>query len=267
MNTFRHSGKLGDIIYSLPSVRALGGGTFYVDPVTQYFGKPPLGMQSAEMMAELLKTQDYIRHASLFHGEPIRYDLDRFRERAIPIHIFNGVQATTDKIAGLLFSELIPKLKQQVIPKLEVNLPQFHWECVGLPGQANLDVAWLKGIPRKSIADIVICKTAHQSRTIDWMLLKKHEKRMVFVGLEKEWQAFRHLYFNVEFYKASSLLDLAQVIAGTKLYVGSQSFGLALADSMLIPRVAELSEQNPIRMSAVHGHQMLTPHLMEEYVN
>ncbi|MEO6830026.1 MAG: hypothetical protein ABI164_09450, partial [Acidobacteriaceae bacterium] len=61
--------------------------------------------------------------------------------------------------------------------------------------------------------------------------------------------------------------DLAQVIAGAKLYVGSQSFGLALADSMLIPRVAELSEQNPIRMSAVHGHQMLTTHLMEEYVN
>ncbi len=267
MNTFRHSGKLGDIIYSLPSVQALGGGIFYVDPVTRYFEKPSLGMRTAEMMVELLETQDYVQRASLFRGEPVQYDLDRFRERAVPVHLFNGFQAETDKLIGMLFGDSATKLRQQIMPKLEVNIPQFHWESVGLPGKANLDVSWLRRIPQKSIADIVICKTARGSGTLDWALLKAYEKRMVFVGLEDEWQAFRRAYFNVEFYKASTLLDLAQVISGTKLYVGNQSFGLALADSMLIPRVAELSGHNPIRMSTVRGHQALTPHLMEAYIN
>jgi hypothetical protein len=29
---FKHSGDLGDIIFSLPTIRALGGGTLYLDP-------------------------------------------------------------------------------------------------------------------------------------------------------------------------------------------------------------------------------------------
>jgi hypothetical protein len=50
MNSFRHSGKLGDIIYSLPAVRALDGGSYFIDHRTEYFRKPPLGEQTARMM-------------------------------------------------------------------------------------------------------------------------------------------------------------------------------------------------------------------------
>ena len=60
MISFRHSGKLGDIIYSLPAVRALGGGIFYVDAATAYFEKPALGRETAQMMVDLLETQNYI---------------------------------------------------------------------------------------------------------------------------------------------------------------------------------------------------------------
>ena len=60
MNTFRHSGKLGDIVYSLPAVRALGGGLMYLDYRTAYFEKPPLGKESASMMIDLLRTQPAI---------------------------------------------------------------------------------------------------------------------------------------------------------------------------------------------------------------
>jgi hypothetical protein len=65
MNSFRHSGKLGDIIYSLPAVKALGGGSYFVDHRTEYLQKPPLGEQAAKMMTDLLLTQDYVRHAAL----------------------------------------------------------------------------------------------------------------------------------------------------------------------------------------------------------
>ena len=32
MKTFKHSGDMGDIIFSLPTIRALGGGVLYLDP-------------------------------------------------------------------------------------------------------------------------------------------------------------------------------------------------------------------------------------------
>ena len=32
MNTFKHSGDIGDIIFSLPTIKALGGGKLYLDP-------------------------------------------------------------------------------------------------------------------------------------------------------------------------------------------------------------------------------------------
>jgi hypothetical protein len=266
LNTFRHSGKLGDIIYSLPAVRALGGGVFYVDHVTQYREKPPLGIETAEMMIELLQTQDYIHRAALYKGEPLTHDLDRFRSKAVPAHIFNIVKAETDKAAGLLFGSFATEIRRRVIPNLEINMPQFHWESVGLPGKADPDIPWMNGIPKKPIADIVLSKTGRYCGKLDWLRLKEYASRSVFVGLEEEWQAFRSTYFDLEFYKVSSLLDFAQVVTGAKLFVGNQSFGLALADAFLVPRVAELWEPNPIRMSAVKAHHILTQDVVEAYI-
>ena len=84
MNSFRHSGKLGDIIYSLPAVRALGGGIFYVDASTTYFEKPALGRATAQMMVDLLETQEYIHGAAIFNENPspvtsIAFAAKRFR--------------------------------------------------------------------------------------------------------------------------------------------------------------------------------------------
>jgi hypothetical protein len=264
--SFRHSGKLGDIIYSLPAVRAMGGGIFYVDAATQYFEKPPLGRETAQMMVELLQTQDYIHRATIFNGEPISCDLDRFRDKAVPVHILNIFNSETDKLAGLLFGNAVQALRREIVPGLEVNLAQFHWEAVGLPGRADLSIPWIQGIEPKPLAEIVISKTRRHPGTLDWLALKKHASRSLFVGLAEEWSAFREAYFDVDFYQVSNLLEFAQVIAGAKLYVGNQSFGLALADAMLIPRIAELWQSNPIRMSAIRGHHVLTQQVVEAYI-
>lgn len=264
--TFRHSGKLGDIIYSLPTVKALGGGTFYLDYRTQYMGKPPLGRQTALMMVQLLETQDYIEKASLYEGEPVSYNLDQFRDKAVPIHLFNIIKSGSDDLAGLLFGPLVKELRQRAVPKLEVDLPQLVWESIGLPGKVDLSTPWMTGIPQKRMADIVVSKTVRYPGKLDWSCLKPYASRAVFVGLEEEWRAFREAYFAIEFYRTEDLLDLAKVIAGAKLFVGSQSFALALADAMLIPRVAQLWEPSPNRISAVNSHQVLAPDIIRTYV-
>jgi hypothetical protein len=264
--SFRHSGKLGDIVYSLPAVRALGGGIFYVDAATTYFEKPALGREKAQMMADLLETQNYIHRAAIFDGEPITCDLDRFRVKAVPVHAFNIFNSETDKLAGFFFGNGVKELRQKLIPGMEVNLPQCHWEVAGLSGRADVNTPWLQGIEPKPLAEIVISKTSRHQGTLDWLGLKEYASRSVFVGLAEEWRAFRNAYFHVDFYQVSGLLEFAQVVAGAKLYVGNQSFGLALADAMLIPRIAELWESNPIRMSAIRGHQVLTPEVVEAYI-
>lgn len=266
MNAFRHSGKLGDIVYSLPAARALGGGIFYVDPTTRYPEKPALGIDAARGMVELLETQSYIRSAAVYNGEPITHDLDRFRDKAVPVHVFNVLKQQTDRIAETFFGSPIKELRRQFIPNMEVDLAQFHWEAVGLPGKANCDVPWITGIQPSPIAEIVISRTGRYSGQLDWLNLKDYAARAVFVGHAEEWRTFQHDFFEIRFHQATSLVDLAQTIAGAKLFVGNQSFGLALADAMLIPRVAELSASHPIRTSSIHAHQDLTHEIMEAYL-
>ncbi len=72
---FRHSGRIGDVIYSLPAVRALGGGELYLKP------EPRLGFTSADTLAliPLVGAQDYIVRIKTWVDEPVDFDLDVFR--------------------------------------------------------------------------------------------------------------------------------------------------------------------------------------------
>jgi hypothetical protein len=267
MNSFRHSGKLGDIIYSLPTVKALGGGIFYVDARTQYLAKPPLGIDAANKMIELLSTQPYIQKAELFAQQPLTIDLDRFRHTAIPVHVFNSINAESGRIADFLFGDLARDLRRKFVPTIDIDLVQFHWEAANLQGRADPNQPWITGLSPKPLAEIVICRTGRYSGDFDWSRVKSYADRAVFLGFESEWQAFRAAHFDVSFYQVSSLLDFAQVIAGAKLYVGNQSFGLALANSMVIPSIVELCGPNPLPVSAANVHRNLEHRIVEGYLN
>lgn len=71
MNLFRHGGATGDIIFSLPVVKELGGGDFYITMADQ---------QRSESVKKLLQVQPYIN--SVHIGEPPTYthNLDKFRD-------------------------------------------------------------------------------------------------------------------------------------------------------------------------------------------
>ena len=91
MNTFKHSGDLGDIIYSLPTIRALGGGILYLDPAggesDPYIraqcvdGKTRLNKQTIDFLSPLLKLQPYITDVRYWNGEKVTYNLDEFRQK------------------------------------------------------------------------------------------------------------------------------------------------------------------------------------------
>ena len=70
LKTFKHSGDLGDIIFSLPCIKEKGGGILYLDPEggeqepvvswSQY-NRTKLNQNSIDFIKPLLEVQKYIK--------------------------------------------------------------------------------------------------------------------------------------------------------------------------------------------------------------
>ncbi len=74
---FTHSGATGDIIFSLPTIKAMGGGHLCITPGNEVM------RQRAEAVKPLLEVQDYITGVSIVKYKPAgSIDLDKFRKYA-----------------------------------------------------------------------------------------------------------------------------------------------------------------------------------------
>jgi len=82
MHNFFHSGEAGDIIFSLPTIKAMGGGTLQI----VNFDK-----QRSESIKKLIEVQPYINEVIITDGYVGGIDLNRFREHAA--HNVNLVEA------------------------------------------------------------------------------------------------------------------------------------------------------------------------------
>lgn len=234
--TFRHSGDLGDIIYSLPTIRAAGSGDLLIDPHRQIPWKQSLGESASRQLIELLERQDYLPHIELYDQQPIDVDLDRFRQ-------FEDV------------------LYQQ-------HLALTHGAVLRLaPAQLELDRPWLKLEPFPK-APIVVCRTERRHGQLSWELLRPYQDQCVFLGLAAEHTAFeRETELRIPLHPVHSLLEFAQVIAGAQLVVANPTFGFALAEALKIPRVQEVHWKTPNCLPlSDNGHTALTPALLERYV-
>lgn len=77
MPTAKISGNCGDVIYSLPTFRALGGGLLYLNPTQGR--EVNFTLAHALALVPLLEQQEYIAGVRIWEGQPVDYDLDRFR--------------------------------------------------------------------------------------------------------------------------------------------------------------------------------------------
>jgi hypothetical protein len=239
LKTFQHSGNLGDIIYSLPAVIALGGGILYIKTETGRLGLSneapapnPMTEPMARQLIELLKTQPYLADIRLYRDEGVDYNLDRFREHRAVMR---------NHIAG------------------------SHLEVFGV--NYNLALPWLQGISPLYVNDIVISRTMRNLSTVnrfDWRVLEKYQKNCVFIGFADEYEAFRQSTgLEVEWYQSPSILEIARVIRGSKLFIGNQSLGFALAEGMKHPRVLEVYYFAPNCMpQSLSGHLKLSDRLV-----
>lgn len=240
MKTFKHSGTFGDLIYSLPVVKHLGGGKFYlhlkqIDWVVQhYYGGTPDPYHAGRMTEEdficlkdLMLAQDYIESFEILDPQTteITHNLDRFR---VPFKNHPGNYV--DIYAGLFSS--IP-LDQYA------DLRNTPWLTVPEPVQiANRTVVinrtgrWVSAFARQS-----------------YDLIKEQgaEAESIFVGHESEYVAFKQaMNWDIPFHPTSNLLDMAKVIAGADQFIGNQSVGLALAIGLGVDFACEARSDLPM---------------------
>jgi hypothetical protein len=229
MKRFKHSGALGDLIYSLPIVKHFGGGEFYLhlnqmDWIGQhYYGSPPAPFHQGRMtqgdfeyMQSFMQAQGYIRRFdTLTPDVEITHNLDRFRPAFVNhpsdyVTLYAAVFGLSSDAARTVSSE----------PWLTVPTPM---PIPGRPIVINRTQRWTPA---------TLSAQWSQWRAQGW------EQQAVFVGLAQEHAEFvRVTGWQIPYHPTQNMLELAQVIAGAETFVGNQSQAFALAVGLGVGRI------------------------------
>lgn len=209
MKTFRHSGDLGDIIYSLCAIKHLGGGDLILtpSPKTRVLMSPAI----LDSMKRLLLSQSYIHEIQYVneYNITVDHDLDIFRQTFNTSHRPSlTVQDKKPLIDYILDSQKVP-LEAKASP-------------------------WLSPPPPIPIADVVINRSfRYRNEAFPWFKIHaRYAHQAVFVGTLEEHTDFVFEVGPIQYQPIYDLYDMAQLIRGSKLFIGNQSCAYAIAEGM-----------------------------------
>lgn len=228
--TFYTCGNLGDIIYCLPTMRAMQDGVLLIGP-KQTCGKAPtrapMTREMFDIIAPLLRRQPYLKRVE-WVDEPgtVHWDFNQFR---LTYH---------DRTRNLAYAMLN-----------HAGLPDFH-----------ADRAWLH-LDRQSgeWPKVIINRSPrYQNPDFDWKgIVKQFGKESVFVGLKTEYEAFCRDFGRIEYRPTKDLLEAAMLLRNAQLFIGNQSCIRAIAEGFKMPVIVEESPKFPdtrfIRPDASYG--------------
>lgn len=226
---FYHYGSNGDIIYSLPTVISYLGKN---EKAILYLRKE----NQHRNLHDLLKLQPYIKDALFLGHKGNLHNLKSY------------IDLSTDP----RYVALHEKNQHLAVTYLKVHKKSY-----------DLSQAWLTGVEPLHVADIIIHRTPRYRGELNWDVLKSFADKCKFIGLQDDVDSFKLLGLNIEHYKTKNALEMASVIKGSKLFIGNQSLGFALAESMKHPRCLEVC--NYFNNCQPHGSDGYTE-LSEELV-
>ena len=229
---FLHSGHLGDIIYSLLSVKTLFAShgksvDFYIEKHVKneefMKGHPSGGefmisIKSYKFIEPLLLKQPYIKSVKFLGRDEItnKYtDLSVIRNRYM------------NTAAGLI----------------------TDWYSKALGISNDLTIKWISA-PRRLLkyknALIVSRSLRYQNTSIDYRFLNKI-KNVYFLGLPEEYKSFVDEFklTDIEYIGIRNALDAAEVINSSKCFIGNQSLFFSIAEGLKVTRALEVFEPAP----------------------
>lgn len=241
MKTYRHSGTLGDLIYSLSIVKKMEPGQFLValnnieNCVSQYGYRPEevdpahkgrFTEQDFEWLKPLLKRQSYIESVGTWRQGDVEpdVDLDRFR--------------------GTLFRGF------------EGNYVEAYHRAFGLPfSMQDYDTPWLEADP-VTVKPIVVSRTARYRSTepyasaqhMQFAVEGQLDQNGIFVGTRAEHEDYvQTTGVNIPYHPVNNFLELANIIAGAELIVANQNFVYSLAMGLGKSAVLETIKIKPLQ--------------------
>lgn len=221
-----HSGNAGDIIYALPTLKKLHEISGLLINLYLRLDQPivlsghnshPLGtvMLNEKMLGflkPLISAQSYINSCDKYVDEKIHVNLDIFRSKTIGLNNSNISRWYS------YFTGITPEL----------------WK------------AWLTAEPNTAYANTIVLARSERYRnpSINFGFLKEY-KNLVFIGIKSEYDDMLKAIPDLKWVQVNDFLDLAQIIAGCKVFIGNQSFPFSIAEGLKVPRILEVFDNAP----------------------
>ena len=247
---YKHSGDLGDIIYSLPVIKTYGKGKLIIPntlaPIHKlhdkrkrnifYNLKPDgsfsgISVKKFKFIMPLLESQKYI--SSVIHTNYKIFDLINLSYKNINKKYF--ISSCKDFIDLDLFrleseSDFIYERYRKIF-----DVPLCNYEN-----------PWIDVEPKK-ISEIIISRTTrYNNKMFPWKnFVYNYGKNMIFVGLESEYRVFTRKYGYIPFYKTKDAYEMASVIKGSELFIGNQSLAYSIAEGLKHRTIQETSNKIP----------------------
>ncbi len=221
---FKHSGNSGDIIYAIPAMIALSGGrpfnlylnlnkpAFYAEHYKHPLGDVTLNQKMFDMITPLLRAQNYIEKCMVFDGEDIDADLDIMRD--YPLLLDKGNIA--------------------------------RWYFLVFPGTYDLNRQWLKVEPDREMSESIVLARSmrYQAPGINYSVLRRYSN-IYFIGIPEEYEEMKQWLPELKYRPVKDFLEMAAVIAGSRLFIGNQSFPFSLAEALKVNRLLEVYFECP----------------------
>lgn len=238
MKTYKHSGTLGDLIYSLAIIPKLGTGEFKValnnieNCVAQYGYRPDevdpahrgrFTEQDFQWLKPLLERQNYITRATTWKQGDAETDVD------------------LDKFRGVLFRGF------------EGNYVEAYHRTFNLPFMMNdYDTPWLEADAIKT-RPMIVSRTfryrdpASDSVWTEMAVNGRLQELGLFVGTPAEHQDFVSITgVDIPYHPVKDFLELANIVAGAELVMANQNFVYSLAMGLGKQTVMESIKIKPL---------------------
>jgi hypothetical protein len=212
-----HVGDYGDIVHMLPICKALGKVNLFFRDNNVVCKRI---LERLHIIQPLLESQPYIGIAKAHEGEQIHWNAGDFRQYHSKEH-------------SLAYSHWLHYKGQSHLPNLQIDLQQ----------------PWLGGIKAdsRSKGKIVIHRTGrYQNQFFRWQsVMDRYADVAIFLGTAEEHKRFTEEFGRIDYCPTRDLLEMAQLIVGSEMFMGNQSVGLAIAEGLKHPRVAEICPWQP----------------------
>ena len=244
---FYHSGDLGDIIYSLPFIKAMGGGMLILSADYRDMEiRSPMTSEKANDINKLLIDQDYIVDIQSTINKPsdIDFDLNNFRKSFID---WGNGKFSSAEVNELRRTKLTHLYRDTLCKDLSDSFDESQW----LSFNEKIEI---KGKP------IIINKTERYPRAgFPWKeIVNDFGNKILFVGIQHEYNDFIKKYGYVDYYYNSSFIKLAHIINGAKLFIGNQSFPYSIAEGLKKNIIQETNSADVPNCMFVRDNSYLT---------